>query len=243
MKIYTVEGNRLKGGCLVEKVELPQYDIRAVVVGEEGRKRKRGLLCTSARLGLLTQAGLKKSSNGAWRLVQYGLELEDHCIVIFKTPIGFRGGSSLTGDDVIVKETSDLGLPAQVFKPFPGYYISWGVIAQGLAGRDASGMQYACLVKFGEVVKVVVDSELESEKSTTYYKFTKDGVCMASKEEREFGSNPAFPEVKVYETEREAFIYGMENVIKKAFPKYFHGDDVGEENSNPVELLTEKQAG
>ena len=113
MKIYTVENGKVTEGVRVDSFTLKGagVTIPAVIVGEEGRGRKLGVLPVqllpssykewqengytyihSAKIGT-TKAGKPKLFQTEGADTDTG-----RCVCVFKTKIGYRGGNSHTGD-------------------------------------------------------------------------------------------------------------------------------------------------
>lgn len=112
MKIFTVENGKVSPGATAERFTLKGagVEIPAVIVGDEGRGRERGILpvqltdsqykewqekgrvrVESADLGT-TKAGKPKL------FVKNSADTNERIIVVFRTKIGFRGGNAHTGD-------------------------------------------------------------------------------------------------------------------------------------------------
>ena len=112
MKIFTIESGEVSEGVKVESSTLKGAGITipAVIIGEEGRGRKLGVLpvhllpddykkwqeegCTYIHFA---EIGTTKA--GKPKLFQTeDADTTEKCICIFRTMIGFRGGNSHTGD-------------------------------------------------------------------------------------------------------------------------------------------------
>ena len=112
MKIFTIESGNVTEGIRVDSFTLKGAGITipAILVGEEGRGRRLGVLPVqllpssykewqeegtvsihSAKVGE-TRAGKPKL------LETSGITDAEKCICVFRTKIGFRGGNSHTGD-------------------------------------------------------------------------------------------------------------------------------------------------
>lgn len=221
MFIYTVSGNKIEVGAVVEQIEMPTYSVTAIQIGEDGRGRKRGFLVCAFKPGHITQACLTKTNSGAWKLASYGIDKEDHCIVVFKTPMGMSGSNDYRGDEILVKELDMFGKQKTAFRPFPGKYVSKGMVADGVAGSCSSGGQFVCLVKYGEIVRVEVNGRHNDNDDIRYFIFTKGGVQMVTKKERLEGLNEAFSGFKEYETEQEALDDGCVPYLMAAQPELY----------------------
>ena len=112
-RVFTVQSGTVSDGANVDKMTLSGagVTIDAIVVGEEGRGRSRGVLPVQGvpaegpadeygrrpeRVVWAADIGLTKS--GKPKLVVGQTTTSDKAIVVFRTPIGFRGGNSHTGD-------------------------------------------------------------------------------------------------------------------------------------------------
>ena len=154
MRIATVIDGLVQDFAMVDKVTLvPGTAIPAVVVGEEGRARKRAIvpvrLTPESREVLLwegqvrvTNVALAQAPSGAQKLV----ELPAHdgsmeAVVVFLTTIGFRGSNGHHGAPAGRDEAGRV-----VFSPFPGTVLARGEIAQGDAGAMGNGEQVVALL-------------------------------------------------------------------------------------------------
>ena len=114
MKIFTICQGNVQAGAIVEKyiIEGSGIAIPAILIGEKGRGRKLGILPVE----LLPEQKNEWEKNG--RTIIYNAKIsqtksghpkliatETHdtiekIIVVFRTPIGFRGSNSHTGDRI-----------------------------------------------------------------------------------------------------------------------------------------------
>ena len=112
MKIYTVENGKVTEGVRVDSFTLKGagVTIPAILVGEEGRGRKLGVLPVQLLPDsynewqekgevVITAAKVGKTKAGKPKLIEVS-EVTDtgRCVCVFKTKIGYRGGNSHTGD-------------------------------------------------------------------------------------------------------------------------------------------------
>lgn len=224
-RIFTVAGREVTTGVVVDSIPLKGVDktITAVVVGEEGRGRQRGVLpCPSAPLvpcpdqgrevyggsgecskcqttlperkeggyyvthpvsgqidGRLMSARVGKTQSGKPRLDRANGAVDDSStIIVFRTPMGYRGGNQHTGPSTgwkcskfgcggqgvgVAPETCPecgehyggwMGGPRYQFAEFPGEVLAEGTIAEGAAGRMGSGRQMVAVVKKDAVFRV-----------------------------------------------------------------------------------------
>lgn len=112
MKVFTVNNGEISEGARVGTFTLrgAGVSIPAIIIGEEGRGRKQGilpvqLLSDSYRewqecgYTYIYSAQVGTTKAGRPKLYQTeDADTTEKCICIFKTKIGFRGGNSHTGD-------------------------------------------------------------------------------------------------------------------------------------------------
>jgi len=200
MKIFTIASGDVTEGARVDSFTLKGagVTIPAVLVGEEGRGRRLGVLpvqllpeqhkewqeegCVyiySATVGT-TRAGKPK-------LLQIeNADTTDRCICVFRTRIGFRGGNSHTGDrDGGFKKDYWDDEERPTFHPFPGEVLCEGIIAQGDAGRMGSGSQIVAVMPAGIVFRTGYSGRLYGGPPEHYYLFRDGQLLSATWEERE----------------------------------------------------------
>ena len=200
MKIFTIASGDVTEGARVDSFTLKGagVTIPAVLVGEEGRGRRLGVLpvqllpeqhkewqeegCVyiySATVGT-TRAGKPK-------LLQIeNADTTDRCICVFRTRIGFRGGNSHTGDrDGGFKKDYWDDEERPTFHPFPGEVLCEGIIAQGTAGRMGSGSQIVAVMPAGIVFRTGYSGRLYGAPGAHYYIFRDGQLLSATWEERE----------------------------------------------------------
>ena len=103
MKVFTVRNGKVSEGAKVERFALKGagIEIDAVIIGEEGRGRERGVLPVQGETAgsVLRYAAIGQTKAGMPKLIaQPGPGDSTKCIVVFRTEGGFRGGASHTGD-------------------------------------------------------------------------------------------------------------------------------------------------
>lgn len=187
MKVYTIESGKVSEGAIVEMLALKGagIEIPAVIVGEEGRGRERGVLPVQltncqykewqekgrvrimfAEVGT-TKAGkpklLAKDKDSAGN--------DEKIVCVFRTHIGFRGGNNHTGDRTGEEEYDDWGTKKTrpTFAPFPGEILVRGIIAQGAAGRMGSGEQLVAVMPPKCVFRTTYSGRLYGAPSAHYY--------------------------------------------------------------------------
>jgi hypothetical protein len=112
MKVYTVENGKVAEGVRVDSFTLKGagVTIPAIIVGEEGRGRKLGVLPVQLLPDsynewqeegtvLIHSAKVGQTKAGKPKLIETsGITDTEKCICVFRTRIGYRGGNSHTGD-------------------------------------------------------------------------------------------------------------------------------------------------
>lgn len=260
-KVFTVRSGEVAVGASIEAVRLSgvQMTIPAILIGEEGRGRERGILpvalngkpcphrgvtfergsasfrdggCVLCATGLIDQgnhpdrgevyptsivaASIGQTRAGRPKLFSAPADApmsHDVAIVVFRTPIGYRGSSSHTGERgwtcasctpeakawasgeppqvcpaCGAEKTDDAWSPRgpQVaFAPFPHVGIlARGVIAQGDAGRMGSGEQFVALVPRDVVFRTGYSGRLYGNPTAHYYRFDGERIQSATWDER-----------------------------------------------------------
>lgn len=198
MKIFTIENGEITDGAVVGTFSLKAgIKIPAIIVGQEGRGRQLGVLpvqllpdsykvwqekgevkIVSAEVGQ-TKAGkpklFEKEESGT----------EGKVICVFNTQIGFRGGNSHTGDRTGEYRVDVWGDKIPSFHPFPGEWLTKGVIAQGDAGRMGSGEQGVAVVPKNVVFRTGYSGRLYGNPSAHYYLWDGEQLLVATWDERQ----------------------------------------------------------
>jgi hypothetical protein len=217
MKVFTISGGQVTAGAKVSTLHLKgaMVDIPAIIVGEEGRGRQLGVLPIQLdniqmkdwqdnRSVVLECAEVGQTKAGKPKLIASGSENSEKIIVIFLTPMGFRGGNSHTGDVCGWKcpgcEASGEGAvpetcpkcgasgswdgPKVVFGKFPGEIISRGIIAEGDAGRMGNGDQLVAIIPKNTVFRTGYSGRMYGAPKAHYYFFNGQELLSATQEER-----------------------------------------------------------
>lgn len=183
MKVYTIESGKVSEGATVVKLALKGagIEIPAIIVGEEGRGRERGVLPVQLPNGLYKEwqekgrveiraAEVGQTKAGKPKLfAKEGPDADEKIICVFLTKIGFRGSNSHTGDRTGETTKDSWGDERPVFAPFPGEILVRGVIAQGAAGRMGSGEQLVAVMPKGVVFRTGYGGRLYGAPSAHYY--------------------------------------------------------------------------
>lgn len=197
-KIFTVSSGSVSEGATVGKLTLKGagIDIPAIIVGEEGRGRSRGVLPVQLPNGLYKEwqekgsvtvnaAEVGQTKAGKPKLfVKNGADTDEKIIVVFRTKIGFRGGNSHTGDRTGETEKDMWGDERPKFHPFPGETLVSGVIAQGAAGRMGSGEQLVAVMPKDIVFRTGYSGRLYGGPSAHYYKWDGQQLLALTWDER-----------------------------------------------------------
>lgn len=218
MRIYTIEDGVVTDGSVVEKFTIrgAGITIPAIIVGEEGRGRQLGILPVHLPDPLYAQwnekgsvkivaAALSSTKSGRPKLIAHPIEdvnTNEKCLVVFRTPIGFRGGNQHTGDRVgvycqtcgaefdFLEKSSDkcpkCGFYSLTFRyaPFPGDVLVSGVIAQGAAGRMGSGEQLVAVIPKGVVFRTGYSGRRYGRPYAHYYVYDGQRIISATWDER-----------------------------------------------------------
>lgn len=110
--VFTIRGGRATPGATVEVYQIGGVDVKipAIVIGEEGRGRKLGVLPVDlppdqyriwGERGevTITAARITQTRSGKPKLIAaVSADDRDAAIVVFRTHIGFRGSNTHTGD-------------------------------------------------------------------------------------------------------------------------------------------------
>lgn len=183
LKCFTIESGKVKPGVIPEKFTLSAgVEIYAILVGEEGRGRKLGILPTDGVQDRRTilHARIGESRSGKPKLVAADAPTtSESAIVHFRTDIGFRGGNSHTGERCGGKPGGSLE-----FAAFPGKIIAEGRVAQGTAGRMGGGTQMVAVMPRGVVFRTGYHGRLYGAPSAHYYLFDGEKIHVATWDER-----------------------------------------------------------
>jgi hypothetical protein len=199
MKIFTIESGEIREGVRVGSFTLKGagVTIPAILIGEEGRGRRLGVLPVQLLPNTYAEwqekgythihhcsAGTTKS--GKPKLFQAeDADTTEKCICVFRTMIGFRGANEHTGDRDGGTEEDRWGEEHPTFYAFPGEIICEGVIAQGDAGRMGSGEQLVAVMPADIVFRTGYSGRLYGAPREHYYVFRDGQILSAIWEERE----------------------------------------------------------
>jgi hypothetical protein len=199
MKIYTVESGNVIEGAKVDSFTLKGAGatIPAILVGEEGRGRRLGVLPVQLLPEkykewqdkgevVISAAEVGETKAGRPKLIETsGITDTSFCICVFRTRIGYRGANEHTGDRDGGTEEDFWGAEHPTFLPFPGEVLCEGIVAQGDAGRMGSGSQLVAVMPAGIVFRTGYSGRLYGEPAEHYYLFRDGQLLSATWEERE----------------------------------------------------------
>ncbi len=196
--VFTVSSGFVSKGGLVDSLTLKSagIDIPAIIVGEDGRGRSRGVLPVQLPNGLYKEwkekgqvviyaAEVGTTKAGKPKLfAKTEADLDEKIICVFNTKIGFRGSNSHTGDRTgeTKKDWMDREFP--VFAEFPGETLITGTIAQGAAGRMGSGDQLVAVIPKEVVFRTSYGGRLYGAPSSHYYKWDGEQLLVLTWDER-----------------------------------------------------------
>jgi hypothetical protein len=199
MKVFTIKSGDVSEGVRVDSFRLKGVgvSIPAILIGEEGRGRKLGVLPVQllpeqykewqeeGRVYIrFAEVGTTKA--GKPKLFQAECaDATEKCICVFRTRIGYRGGNSHTGDRDGGTKRDYWGAERPTFHPFPGEILSEGIIAQGAAGRMGSGSQLVAIMPADIVFRTGYSGRLYGAPAAHYYIFRDGQLLSATWEERE----------------------------------------------------------
>ena len=197
-RIFTISSGSVSSGATVGNLNLKNagINIPAVIVGEEGRGRSRGVLPVQLLNRLrkewqekgsvtINAAEVGQTKAGKPKLfVKNGPDTDEKIIVVFRTKIGFRGGNSHTGDRTGETEKDTRGGERPKFYPFPGEKLIFGTIAQGAAGYMGSGEQLVAVMPKDIVFRTGYSGRLYGSPSSHYYKWDGQQLLALTWDER-----------------------------------------------------------
>jgi len=199
MKIFTIKSGVVERGVRVNSFTLKGagVSIPAILIGEEGRGRKLGVLpvqllpeqykewLEKGRTRIFF-AEIGETKSGKPKLFQTeDADTTEKCICVFRTMIGYRGANEHTGDRDGRTEKDYWGEERPTFHPFPGEVLCEGIIAQGDAGRMGSGSQLVAILPADTVFRTGYSGRLYGAPSEHYYVYRDGQILSATWEERE----------------------------------------------------------
>jgi hypothetical protein len=194
----TYEIHTIRNGTTIPVAEINTLTLKsgdtipAIIVGEYGRGRERGVLPV-ANLNKEQKevyfASLGQTKTGKPKLFAATSATEtDKVIVVFRTPIGFRGSNSHTGDktgEEIGKNVWGDDVLKDVYAEFPGEVLVEGTIAEGEAGRMGSGRQLIALIPKNKVFRISYSGRLYGKPNAHYGVWNGKELIVLTQEERE----------------------------------------------------------
>lgn len=186
-RIFTISSSSdpVSEGARVDKFTLKSTGITipAIIMGKKGRGCARGILPVQLPKRLykewqkkgsvtINAAEVGQTKAGHPKLVVKKADTDEKIIGVFRTPIGFRGGNSHTGD-----RTGETG---KAFHPFPGEKIISGMIAQRVAGRIGFGKQLVAVMPKDVVFRTSYSGRLSKAPSSYSYKWNGKQLLLVS---------------------------------------------------------------
>ena len=195
MQIFTIQGGKAQSGATVGCLELSNgTKIPAIIIGEEGRGRKRAALPVTLNREsqavwnesgsvVISFAKLGETKSGKPKLIQSdtAAEYDERFIAVFRTNIGYRGSNAHTGD-----RAENWTQDSQIYGTFPAESIlEIGRIAQGQAGRMGSGEQLIAVMPKKTVFRTQLSGRMYGRQSCHYYYHNGEEVLSATWDERD----------------------------------------------------------
>lgn len=193
--VFMAAAGRVEFHAYVGVYRGTDYGIHAILVGEEGRGRKLGVLPVAGEfetraptpgnpaVGLVRAAQIGETRSGSAKLIAVPApDTDEAAIVVFQTAIGFRGDNAHQG-----MNGADL----------PGRILVDGRIAQGQAGAMGSGRQIVLLLPKDEVVHVHIGGRMYGEPRDWYYVFNGTAIIARTTEQLRVVDDPLFEEVNL----------------------------------------------
>ncbi|MBC8464929.1 MAG: hypothetical protein H8D63_00940 [Parcubacteria group bacterium] len=191
--IFTINSGSVRKGAVVSTLALKgaNIEIPAILVGETGRGRNRGVLPVHLPSALYAEwkekgtvtveaAEIGATKKGAPKLfAKEKTDCEEKAICVFPTKIGFRGSNSHTGDRTGETKKDSWGDEVIEFLPFPGDVLTEGSIAQGTAGRAGGGTQMIAVLSKDAVFRTGYSGRLYGAPRAHYYTYTGEGEVLA----------------------------------------------------------------
>ena len=208
-RVFTVNSGNVSEGARIDSLTLKGagVEVPAVMVGEEGGGRRRGVVTIQGvkltdrnkRL-MYAEVGKTKADKPKF-IAKNTADTDEKIIVVFRTPIGFRGGNSYTGDHAgwkcLCGAEGEGNVPEKcpnavcpfdgaeiTFAEFPGEILVTGKIAQGEAGRMGSGYQHVAVVPKNVVFRTGYSGRLYGSPRAHYYVWNGEQLLSATWEER-----------------------------------------------------------
>ena len=140
MKIYTFTGSEVIEGATVKEYRINDKIIKVLSVGERGRGRKLGLIPVKASDETIHYASLD-ASKAVLQAENIG-NPELPIILVLRSKYGFRGSN-----EHIIECDGGKYSDSKIQQSIPNITcLTYGICADGDAGRMASGFQYILLI-------------------------------------------------------------------------------------------------
>ncbi len=218
MKVFTIaEG--VSPGATVSFLNFESAGIvnmPCVIVGEVGRNRFEGKVAVepeAVELDIdtgesnISDVRVALSKDGVPKLYKADIDDHERCLIIVRTPIGFRGYAQHTGDrtgifctNELCRYKADIAPMAEVpqvcpscgeentvlikMARWPGENIATGKIGEGPQGLTAGAMQFVTIMPKGEVFRISLGSDGTKKSGSTYYCFDGENLNSLTWSER-----------------------------------------------------------
>ena len=219
--IFTCQDGIANNGAVVETYKLigAGISVPAILIGECGRGRELGILPVQLPDSLYAEwqekgqtkilaAEISQTKAGKPKLLASAepVDKAEHAICVLRTPIGYRGSNSHTGDLIgwscrmCNTEGDDLDTPRQCpkcgasgywdspdpkYASFPGEILIRGIIAQGAAGRMGEGEQLVAILPKNIIWRTGYFGRRYGNPAAHYWVFNGSRILVATWEERE----------------------------------------------------------
>ena len=176
--VFTVTNGHVEIGATVRDFHLPGSGVtlQALLVGEEGRGRKLGVLPIEGGVkagDTVKFASLAEIRSGRAKLIAASeANSEDEAIVVLLNQHGFRGSSSVSND-------TDEETPECVQNA-----LCSGIVADGMAGRMAESKQYVILLPKNTIICTRYTGRLYGDPNLHYLRFDGKKLIAVTVEER-----------------------------------------------------------
>lgn len=194
MRIFTID-SAVSEGAKVETLEIngANVSIPVIYVGESGRGSKLGSVPVHllpaqhaawqrGETVVIYNCTMGQTKSGRHKIIETpgSSDNQAQCMVVFRTPIGFRGSNSHTGG-----RAADYSEENRSFLPFPGNILASGVISQGAAGRMVSGDQYVAIMPKDIIFRTSIMGRLYGAEGVHYHVFNGETILRMTPEEME----------------------------------------------------------
>lgn len=168
-----------------------QYPV--IAVGENHRGSKYSFVPVSnssfidGKPNPIYSADISATKSGKPLIIDSGgtEEMSGDALIVFLTPIGFRGSNNHFGKFLGYEKYVDYGIEREIAKysEFPGQILAEGVISQGTAGRMGSGEQIIAIIQKGVEFGTALGGRLYGKTKRYFYKFDGQKILVWNEQE------------------------------------------------------------